>query len=583
MLWFFLLLAYLLGALPLGALVVRARRRDPRSVSAHNLGLDAVWRDLGWLAVLLAGALDVVKALLAVALVAPFGADWAAVGALLVVFGHLYPVWNLAAAPTRVRTWPGVRARGVVLTLGVLLAWVGLGVAPWWVAVLPVVVGVVVLIARRSLSLSVLAGLGVLALACAAAPWGALGRVASLLLVFLVAWRHKENLGRLLDGAEPRLGAPAPVSSIEAGAVVAAFLIHPMTLEDLWKAPRFAALQGLFERGLVSERAVRFVARFLRPMKVGELRGIETTTGVRVVCLLLSAPLMPDVIRSQPRLAVLRAVQAARLARELGASTFGLGAFFSTVGRKGQDVQDAVPDICVTNGGAYTAGTIRAAIPEILAFHGRLGRDSRTLVAAVVGANGVVAFGMARAVAGVVGKVILIGRHLERLERSGDTLRRAFPGTVVEASTDVHRCLEADLVFSATSDPNPVIFARDVKPGAWLFDEGRPVDVDVSVLDVPGVRVIPGGVVRPPGRMTGSGEWATGAMGFGPGSMPACMAETLLLAVTGEYDHRSLGDVTRSSSIAFFVQQAEELGFRVVDELEAPTPALAYVHGRVSA
>ncbi|HEX2863645.1 MAG TPA: glycerol-3-phosphate acyltransferase [Deinococcales bacterium] len=578
-----LLVAFVVGALPLGGVALRLARREPRVTSVHNLGLEAAWRALGWPVALVSVLLDVLKALLGVGLAAALAPGWAVPAGLLLVLGHLNPVWAAFVPSGRVRTWVGVRARGVVVTLGVLLAWWLVGAAPWWVLVLPPLVGLLVLARGRSVGLGVLAGLAGLALVSAAAPWGVLPRLAGLLLAGAVAWRHKENLGRVLDGTEPRLGRPATVSNLGEGTVVAAFLIHPMTIDDLWKAPRFGWLRGLHERHLLSERAVRFVLRYFRPMKVGELRGIETTTGVKVVCLLLSAPLLPEVIKAQPRLAVLRSVQAARLARELGASTFGLGAFFSTVGRKGQDVQDAVPDICVTNGGAYTAGTIRSAIPEILAYQGRLGRDSRALVAAVVGANGVVAFGMARAVAGVVGKVILVGRDLERLERSRETLRRAFPGTVVEATTDVHRCVEADLVFTATSDPNAVIFARDVKPGAWLFDEGRPADVDAGVLDVPGVRVIPGGVVVPPGRMTGTGDWATGALGFGPGGVPACLAETLLLAVSGEFEHRSLGDVTRSASIAYFVQQAEQLGFRVVDERAAPAPALAYVHGRVSA
>ncbi|MBO0150374.1 hypothetical protein, partial [Vibrio sp. Vb2424] len=82
----------------------------------------------------------------------------------------------------------------------------------------------------------------------------------------------------------------------------------------------------------------------------------------------------------------------------------------------------AVPDIEVTNGGAYTSGTVKAAIPNILAHYGQSGRELRTVTAAVVGANGVVAFGIARQIAPLVGKLILVGRNMVRLEKSAESL-----------------------------------------------------------------------------------------------------------------------------------------------------------------
>jgi predicted amino acid dehydrogenase len=77
---------------------------------------------------------------------------------------------------------------------------------------------------------------------------------------------------------------------------------------------------------------------------------------------------------------------------------------------------------------------------------------------------------------------------------------------------------------------------------------------------VPGVRVIPGGVVRPPGNMTGNIN-----LRFGEGAVPACLAETMILAAEKAYDRKSLGGETRSENIQFFVERAEALGFKVVD------------------
>jgi predicted amino acid dehydrogenase len=300
-------------------------------------------------------------------------------------------------------------------------------------------------------------------------------------------------------------------------------------------------------------------------MKVGELRGVKTTDGREIRCHLLSAPLLPHQITGKPELATLRAIQGARLARELGCTVVGLGAFWSVVGEKGRLVQEAVPEIEVTNGGAYTAGTVKAAIPGILAHFEASGRSLKEATAAVVGANGVVAFGIARQIAPLVGKLILVGRNLERLEKSASTLkqnleRKGQPVPEIVTTLEMAAIREADLIFSATSDPRPVIFPEHVKPGAWIYDEGVPPDVDESVKKLPGVRVIPGGVVRPPGAMTGNLD-----LHFGEGAVPACLAETMILAAEGAYERKSLGGETKSENIQFFVERAEALGFRVVD------------------
>ncbi|HWG85630.1 MAG TPA: glycerol-3-phosphate acyltransferase [Deinococcales bacterium] len=561
-------LAYVLGAASLGYWLARARGKEPRRASPHNVGPDRALRLLGPHALVGALLVDMGKGALAVWLAAPLLPDGGVLVAGFAAYaGHLYPHRVLVGEAYT------LRGRGYALLLGVLSGVVALGILPLGVGVLPVLAWAAVLGLTRYLTAATLAGIAVLAVATAFLPFSAEARLAALGLLALAAWRSKENLGRILDRTEPLVGELRPVAYARPDEAVAAFIIHPLNPNDLWKTPRFGWLRPLVERGLLPMRLVTSFASLLRPMKIGELRAIRTLDGKEILCHLLSAPLMPEVFKEKPELAVRRAIQGARLASELGASTFGLGAFFGTVGRKGQDVQAAVPEIHVTNGGAYTAGTVRAAVPAIVEHFKERGVDTRELTAAVVGANGVVAFGMARAIAREVGHVILIGRDPERLERSRATLERAFPGTRFTASLDPHDCRHADLVFTATSDPNPVVYAKDVKPGAWIYDEGRPADVDEGVLAVPGVRLIPGGVVRPPGNMTGTLEWARGSLGFGDGRVPACLAETLIIASNEAWDRASLGDATRTENINYFVEEAERLGFTVVDEPAAPRPA----------
>ncbi|WP_027888037.1 glycerol-3-phosphate acyltransferase [Meiothermus taiwanensis] len=549
-------LAYLLGALPLGYWAIRRLTgQDPRLASAYNLGLENALERLGSGPVLLAWGLDFLKGLLAVWLGGQFGLSWAVIFAFLVYLGHLYPPRLLAQGTL-------LRGRGAGVLVGVVLG-LHLSGLSYLLTLVVLLVAALSLLFSRYASLAALTIPGALALLLSFEPITGWARLAAWGLLLAALWRYKENIGRMLEGTEPRLGEPPPLPSDKQ--VVCAFMIHPLTVDDLFQSPRFRWARPLVERGLISQSLVENLAEAIRPMKVGELRGVKTTDGREIRCHLISAPLLPHQITGKPELATQRAIQGARLARELGCTVVGLGAFWSVVGEKGRVVQEAVPEIEVTNGGAYTAGTVKAAIPGILAHFEQSGRRLQEAAAAVVGANGVVAFGIARQIAPLVGKLILVGRNQERLEKSAATLkqnleRKGQPVPQLIVSTDISAIREADLIFTATSDPQPVIFPQHVKPGAWIYDEGVPPDVDASVKQVPGVRVIPGGVVRPPGAMTGNLD-----LHFGEGAVPACLAETMILAAEKAYERKSLGGETKSENIQFFVERAEALGFRVVD------------------
>lgn len=548
-----LVLAFLVGSLPLGHWLLRRLGVDPRVNSAYNLGVENVLRRVGPGPAAASAGLDAAKGFLAVLMASALGSPEVCVLAGLAAYlGHLNPPRFLYGD-----TPP--RGRGNLVLVGVLA---GLSVSglSLWLTVPPVVVYAAALGYWGYASGATLLGLLAFAALVAVSPLGIPAKLGALGLLVAAGWRFKENLGRILDGTEPRSLGDVPVAGKRADQVVTAFMIHPMTLENFWQSRRFAWMKPLVDRGVISEASVRRMAENLRPMKVGELHGIKTNEGKEIRCYLLSSPLLPDVFRDQPELATRRAIEGARLAQELGAEVFGLGAFWSVVGNKGVDVQAAVPDLTITNGGAYTSGTIKAAIPGILRHFEETGRDLKQATAGIVGANGVVAFGIARTIAPQVGKVIMIGRDMERLERSANTLRRAAKDTEIVTTTSYDTLREADLIFSATSDPNPVIFPEHVKPGTWIFDEGRPADAHESVLDVPGVRLIPGGVVRPPGGMTSNID-----LQFGEGAVPACLAETLIIAATGEHHRKSLGPQTLTENINFFVEQAERLGFEVVD------------------
>ncbi len=556
------LLAAVLGGIPTGYTAGRwLRGVDIRRFSPHNLGVGAVVAAVGTPALLAASALDLAKGALAVAAARWLGAsEWTlASAAAAVLIGHAYsPFWLVVPPAT-------ARVKGVAVAAGGIAALAMFGAIPWVAVAAPAAVASVTLAAPRVagprwgyLSLAtVLAAVSVpmtLLLVGGRAPYLAL----SLTYAGVTLWNHKEHLARIADRVEPRLGERLPLPHLDGEEAVCAFLIHPMTIEDFSQAMRFRWLASLRRRRLAPDRVIRWCARFVRPMKVDDIHPICTADGRRARVYLIGVPLLPDQILAEPDLAVRRAVQAAHLAENLGATVLGLGAFWSVVGRKGLDVQ-ARSRIAITNGGAYTAGSVKMAVPLILARLRARGIDPARATAAVVGANGVVGFGICRAVTGQVGRLIMLGVNQDRLERSKDLLQRRHPSTVIEATTRYEALRDADVIFTATSDPAPVVFPQHVKGGCIILDLGRPSDVDASVAALPGVEVIPGGVVRLPGIPRGRLD-----IGYGPGLVPACLAETLILGLDGSYERASLGDRTKTENIDYFVARGTDLGFELL-------------------
>lgn len=541
--------AWAWGSVPFGAWWIRlASGRDPNALNPRLLGVENVFRWLGPPVAFVGFLLDVVKG--AVVVVA---APSTPMVACAVVAGHVIPlpVAKDALAP---------RGRGNGVLLGALAASTWMGHLPAWVAFVGITAYAVVLAAWMHVTPATLAGLaavaGLVVVLPGSAAWGPWVALLALLTV-----RGAPSLARIADGTEPRLGDPPPVRGLSRRRIRAAFMIHPMSVEDLWQVPSQAWMHALHRRGLLPETVLRRWLPHLRPQVHGLLRGVDLPDGRTLEVALIGGPMLPDQIRSEPEVALRMAIQGAQLARAMGAEVFGLGAYWSTVGDKGRLVQEAVPDLPVTHGGTYTAATVHEALPTLLGRFEARGRSLKTARAAIVGANGVVAFGVARVLAGHVGTLVAIGRDAERLERSARTLRRAHPSTTIVTSTDVDDVAGADLIVTATSEPGYVVDGGHVSPHTWVYDLGRPADVDPAVRTVPGVHLIPGGVVRPPGASTSDLD-----LHFGEGCVPACLAETMILAATGAVDRATTGDTAKAKDLRWFLERGRELGFEVVTD-----------------
>jgi glycerol-3-phosphate acyltransferase PlsY len=186
---------YLLGSIPFGVLITRAAKAgDPRAIGSGNIGATNVLRtgrkDLA-LFTLLGDAGKGAVAVLAARVL--WGPDAGALAGGAAFVGHVFPIWL------------GFKGgKGVATFFGVLLAaaWpAGIAAGATWIAMAGVF---------RYSSLAALT-------AAALSPVYALGThqprsIAALALVMalLIYVRHRENIRRLLEGSERRIGAPRP-------------------------------------------------------------------------------------------------------------------------------------------------------------------------------------------------------------------------------------------------------------------------------------------------------------------------------------------------------------------------------------
>lgn len=188
----FMVIGYLVGTIPTGYIVAKARGVDIRTIGSGNIGATNVLRAMGVAPAVVVAAMDPLKGALATLFPLALGMDGWTVAAtgLSTVLGNNFNVFL------------GLRGgKGVATSLGVFLV-----INPM-VAVVCTVLGVATIALGRYVSLGSLVGMlaGPLFL-LASSVYTVSEVVLAALLVALAFVRHRENVRRLAAGTERRLG-----------------------------------------------------------------------------------------------------------------------------------------------------------------------------------------------------------------------------------------------------------------------------------------------------------------------------------------------------------------------------------------
>ena len=204
----FIVLCYLIGAIPFGLLIVRwLKGADIREIGSGNIGATNVARAAGTLVAVLVFILDFAKGYFPVEVVKQFavGGEHSMVvpvlAGLATVLGHMFPVYLKFKGGKGVATGAGMLTALVPYALGVsVIAWI-------------VVVGITRYVSLGSMSAAVALPIAFMIIE----HKNAFGKYWPLTLFCfiigaLVVVRHRHNIKRLLEGSENRLGEKPEVA-----------------------------------------------------------------------------------------------------------------------------------------------------------------------------------------------------------------------------------------------------------------------------------------------------------------------------------------------------------------------------------
>jgi len=333
-----------------------------------------------------------------------------------------------------------------------------------------------------------------------------------------------------------------------------AFVVHPLTVEYMWRHPRFRWTRHLPRQWL------ELSAAYIPAKLVGTARGAcSPATGKRIDGLIYALGATPHQMLTHPPEFTYRRLDAAvRDAARRGAEIVGLGAFTKVVGDAGVTVAKRAP-IPVTTGNSLTiAATLETA--KLAAI--RLGWPSLARgKAMIVGATGSIGSVCSRLIAAAVKDVVLVSIEPPRLEALKRAILQETPDCRVATDVSTRAWVgECDLIVTATSAfGQRVLDVSQCKPGALILDVALPPDISAEEAAVrPDVLVVESGEVLIPGPVDFSFD-----IGLPPHVAYACLAEAALLAMEERFECFTLGRDIEPARVKEIYRLYRRHGFRI--------------------
>jgi predicted amino acid dehydrogenase len=319
-----------------------------------------------------------------------------------------------------------------------------------------------------------------------------------------------------------------------------AFVIHPLS-QEYFKNVKPIELLSQVSPPVFMDTLEKVMA-YAPPFVYSKVTGIRSPTGVEAEGWLISVGGTPkEIMNHSPEFTYRRLLDAARMAKSLGAQIMGLGAFTKVVGDAGLTVARRAP-LPITTGNSYSAsGALWAAHDAVLRM-GLVPRPKRgekvRFKAMVVGATGAIGSVCARMLAMVAEEAYLVSPETAKLLALKESILKETPEAKLFLSSRADKDIaDMDMIVTATSGAGKrILDIMNVKPGCVITDVARPLDLPPDeVAKRPDVLVIESGEILLPGRV------AMGNIGLPKNVAYACLAETIVLALEGRFENFTVG------------------------------------------
>jgi len=185
-----IIFGYLLGSIPFGYLICKAKGIDIRKIGSGNIGGTNVIRALGLKWGLVTMVLDILKAVIPVYLATRIlFLDWQIISvALTPILGHIFPVWLKFRG-----------GKGMASTIAILFL-----LLDWKILLIWFFVWILVFAVFQIMSFTNLLMISFLPLAFWLSSFSLAYLILGWVLFFLIWWAHRENLKRIKEGIEPK-------------------------------------------------------------------------------------------------------------------------------------------------------------------------------------------------------------------------------------------------------------------------------------------------------------------------------------------------------------------------------------------
>jgi predicted amino acid dehydrogenase len=318
-----------------------------------------------------------------------------------------------------------------------------------------------------------------------------------------------------------------------------AFVIHPLSKEFLKKDKAVDMLSSFTPPAFLD--AVEKVIAYAPPWVYSRVTGIKSPTGTEAEGWLITVGGTPkQMLAHSPEFTYTRLLQAARMARRMGAQIMGLGAFTKVVGDAGVTVAKKA-DIPITTGNSYSASGALWAAAEAVRRMGLIEIKKGKRIKGktmVLGATGAIGSVCSRLLAKAFDEVVMGGRNMAKLLALKESILKEDPDVTIKVTTRPDRYLKAmDVIVTATSGAGKKILdITKVKPGCVITDVARPLDLSPEdVAKRPDVLVIESGEIELPGNPEMK------SIGLPHKVAYACLAETIVLALEGRFEVFTIG------------------------------------------